>query len=60
MQHKPERKLVAPAVAQDRVILRGFHHRYTLPPSVAAVKPELVPKITRNARFSFATVGVDW
>ena len=60
VHHKPERKLVASAVAQNRVHFRGFHHRHTLPLFVAPVKPELVPKIVRNARFSLTRGGVDW
>lgn len=59
VHHKPERKLVASAVAQNRVHLSGIHHRHTLPLSVVPVKPELVPKIIRNARFSLPRGGVD-
>lgn len=31
VRHQPQRQLVAPAIAQDRVVLRGVHRPQTLP-----------------------------
>ena len=60
VRHQPQRQLVAPAVAQDWVVLRGVHRPCTLLYYVDSVNSEYLQKVASYSVFSRACRGVDY